>query len=171
LNDPNIIMRDIAFRAVQGVLRKTFESPFTLVADLLGGDTETLRHIAFAAGTADLTEHDRQNLSNLAQVLAKRQKLLMFIQPSYNAAADASAALQTTASQPPDGTQAPRNETDAPASADVLRALALRRAEAIKAVMVAAGIQPDRVYIDEPSTLTTLGKNGAVLTSLDLKVP
>jgi hypothetical protein len=171
LNDPNIIMRDIAFRAVQGVLRKTFESPFTLIANLLGGDTETLRHISFAAGTADLTEHDRQKLSNMAQVLAKRQKLLMFIQPSYNAAADASVALQATASQPPDGTQAPRNETDAPAGADVLRALALRRAEAIKAALVATGIQPDRVYIDEPSTLTTLGKNGAVLTSLDLKVP
>jgi len=147
LNDPNIIMRDVAFDAVQGVLRKTFESPFTLVANLLGGDSETLRHIGFAGGTADLTEHERQKLNNIAQVLAKRQKLLMFIQPSYNTAADSATGE------------------------DALRALALQRAEAIKAVLVTAGIQQERVYIDEPSSTGTLGKSGAVRTTLDLKVP
>jgi hypothetical protein len=147
LNDPNIIMRDIAFDAVQGVLRKTFESPFTLVANLLGGDSETLRHIGFAGGTADLTDHEQQKLHDIAAVLDKHRKLLMFIQPTYNTAVD-------PATNP-----------------DALRALALQRAEAIKAVLVTAGIQQDRVYIDEPGSVATLGKKGGVLTTLDLKAP
>ncbi len=55
--------------------------------------------------------------------------------------------------------------------ADALRALALQRAEAIKAVLVTAGIQQDRIYIDEPGAVPTLGKKGGVLTTLDLKAP
>lgn len=169
LNDPNVVMRDIAFKAVQGVLRKTIESPFTLVSSLFGGDEETLRHIGFTSGTADLTQHDQQKLSDIAQVLSQHKKLLMFIQPAYNAAADAPGGLQAAASRASGGTPPSEKGTDGAALA--LRALALRRAQAIKAALVAANIPPGRIYIDEPSSLTTLGKNGVVLTTLDLKVP
>ena len=153
LDDPDIVMRDVAFKAIQGALRKTLESPFRLVADLFGGDEETLRHIDFAAGAADLVQHDLHKLNGIAQVLSKHHRLLMYIQPAYNAAADVKGKPQTAAAAP------------------ALRALALRRAQAIKAVLVAADVPPDRIYIDEPTALTSLGKDGTVPTTLDLKAP
>ena len=156
LNDPSLTMRDIVFTALEGVLRSTLESPFNLVAGLLGSDADTLRHVGFAAGGKALSAHEQSKLQSIAQVLAQHEKLLVFIRPSYNPSVDA-------ASPPP--------ASGAPATADALRALALQRAEAIKTALKKAGIHDHRIFIDEPVVVNTLGKTGNVLTTLDLKAP
>jgi outer membrane protein OmpA-like peptidoglycan-associated protein len=164
LNKPDLTLRDIAFTALEGALRDVVESPFRLVASLLGSDADTLRHIGFTPGAADLSPHDQTKLQNIAQVLGRHQKMVISIQPAYNPDVDTPKPQQNPA---PAATAA----RDSTPGSDRLRALALQRAEAIREVLTKSGIHNRRIFIDEPSNLTSLGKGGTVLTTLDLKVP
>jgi outer membrane protein OmpA-like peptidoglycan-associated protein len=83
LNNPDLTIRDIVFKALEGALRNVLESPFQLLASLFGGNTEVLRHIGFAPGSAQLSEHDQQKLKKIAQLLSDHQKMLIFVHPTY----------------------------------------------------------------------------------------
>ena len=184
LNDPSLTMRDIVFKALGDVLRNALESPFSLVASLLGSDADTLRHIGFVPGTVDLSAHDLTKLQSIAQVLTQHQNMLVFILPSYNPGVDGVAPAgsatvaagstagtgQATAGTAADGRSAAPGAGSA-ASGTNLRALALQRAEAIKTALKKAGIKDHRIFIAEPDSLNTVGKLGTVLTTLDIKVP
>jgi hypothetical protein len=155
LNEPSVTLREIVFKALEGTLRSALEAPFRFVANLLGSDEETLRHISFGPGAAALSAHDQDKLKAIAQVLSSRQQLLLFIRPGFHPEADATGRQASAAS--PDSAK--------------LRALAMERAKAIKEVLVKSGIKNHRILIDEPASLTALGKSGGVPTTLDLKLP
>jgi len=161
LNRPDVTIRDIAFAAVENALRKTLESPFHLLASVLRRDTESLRHVGFAGGAAQLTGADQDKLRDMARLLARHQNMRVFIRPTYYESADAASVHPVKAGGDP-----PRG---APSVTARLRALGLRRGETIKAALVSSGVGPSRVYIDEPTSLSGIGSDGTVQTTLDLK--
>ncbi|MHB8817050.1 MAG: DUF748 domain-containing protein, partial [Steroidobacteraceae bacterium] len=154
LNDPDFVLSDVAVKALQDALRKTLESPFEFVAALLGRDSEQLRHIDFRAHTAALDAADEEKLRTIGHALADHQKLLVFVQPTYDRVADGFG---------------PQHAGAAAAHRD-LRSLALQRGEAIKKALVNAGVREHRILIDEPADLPEAGA-GTVRTSLELKAP
>jgi outer membrane protein OmpA-like peptidoglycan-associated protein len=169
LNDPDIVIRDVVFDALRGVLVRTLESPFTVLANLLGRDTETLRHIGFAGGTAVLTGAAREKLKEIAHALSDHPNLLLFIEPGYYRGADIGGS--PPGRSPPGGSPgASSSAAQSPPSA-ALRALAVRRAETIKAALVKSGTRSDHIYIDEPSSVPALAKDGTVTTTLEAKAP
>ncbi len=154
LNDPDLVLRDVVFQALAGALRDALDSPLHLVAGLMGTNDETLRHIAFAPGVARLSAQEQAKLLGMARALGKHHKLVLFIRPGYEPAADMSAAAGTRKEGP-----------------GAMRALALQRAEAIKSTLVGSGIRSRRIFIDEPTEMHDRGTDGSVLLTLDLKMP
>ncbi len=154
LNDPDFVLSDVAVKALQDALRKTLESPFELLANLLGRDSEQLRHIDFRAHMASLNAEDEEKLRNIGSALANHGRLLVFIRPTYDRLAD--------------GSGPPRAATAA--AHGNLRTLALQRGEAIKKALVQSGVSERRILIDEPEDLPQTSA-GMVRTGLELKAP
>ena len=153
LNDPNFVIRKVIYAAIRDTLRSAIEAPFHWIAELLGDVPETvLHHIDFAPGSAVLSAAERRKLHAIGAVLRVHPHLNVFVHPAYDAAADAAGGRSAAAGK------------------RALRALAVHRAEAVKAALVHAGVADRRVYIDEPKAIPLPGLV-AITNAIDIRGP
>ena len=152
LNDPNFVIRKVVYAAIRDTLRSAIEAPFHWIADLLGDTPETmLHHIDFAPGSAVLSAAERRKLHAIGTVLHAHPHLNVFVHPAYDAATDAAGGRLHAAMRK-----------------RALRALAVHRAEAVKAALVHAGVADRRVYIDEPKAISLPGP-AAIPNAIDIR--
>lgn len=136
LDDPEFDLRRLVLKASEGALRHVVEAPLGWVEALLGESPDRLSRMTFTAGSAGLQAADIALLDKLAGLLKEHPGLLLFIRGEYEEGTDG----------------------------QDLRALALRRAEAVKDLLLQAGIDDARLFIDEPQA-------GARRVVLDLHRP
>jgi hypothetical protein len=74
LDDPEFTVGRVILRALVNILEKVATSPFALLGSVVGGGEE-LKEIAFTAGSAVLTEQERDKLTKLAKALVERPAL------------------------------------------------------------------------------------------------
>lgn len=79
LDDPDFRVGGIVFRAFVNLLFKAVASPFTLIANIVGGGGEDLRFVTFDPGSAVLGESATVKLADLAEAFAQRPKLSLEI--------------------------------------------------------------------------------------------
>ncbi len=152
LNDPNFVIRKVVYAAIRDSLRSAIEAPFHWIADLLGDMPETvLHHIDFAPGSAALSATERRKLDAIGTVLRAHPHLNVFVHPAYDTAADAA-----------------ERRFHVVTGRRALRELAVHRAEAVKAVLVRAGVADRRVYIDEPKAISVTG-TAAIPSAIDIR--
>lgn len=83
LNDPQFSVGQVIWKAFTNILTKIVTSPFRALASLLGGG-EQLQTVAFDPGTAALSPPQLENLSRLAQALAKRPNLNLTLAGTFS---------------------------------------------------------------------------------------
>lgn len=74
LDDPEFTVGRVILRALVNILEKVAASPFALLGSVVGGGEE-LKEIAFTAGSAVLTNEERDKLTKLAKALVERPAL------------------------------------------------------------------------------------------------
>jgi hypothetical protein len=75
LNDPQFDIGSVISKATFDLLTNLITSPFRALAGLLGGENDTLDHIDFAPGRAELDPPEKEKILHLARALAMRPKL------------------------------------------------------------------------------------------------
>ncbi|NNM51320.1 MAG: DUF748 domain-containing protein [Pseudomonadales bacterium] len=159
LNDPNLDIRSVVVKALEGTLRHVLDSPLEFVAELWGEHSDTIKHVDFMAGSNLISDQEQAKLSALVHVLQQHVHLLLFIHAGFNSVLDAQ-VLNTGATA----------SGSLPAlSHDALRLLALHRAEAIKSQLMKAGIADHRIFIDEPQSVNAIS-GARIPTTLDIKL-
>lgn len=79
LNDPQFSLVPVFFKILGNLVVKAITSPFALLANALGGDTEQLSNVGFAPGTAQLDADAPDRLARVAQLLADKPQLTLTI--------------------------------------------------------------------------------------------
>ena len=79
MNSPDFEIRGLIFKALLNVMTKAISSPFSLLANLVGGNEESLNSVAFELGSASLTSQQKENLNTLATLLKQRPQLILDI--------------------------------------------------------------------------------------------
>lgn len=83
LDDPEFTIGRVILRALVNILEKVATSPFALLGSVVGGGDE-LKEIAFTAGSALLTDEERDKLTKLAKALAERPSLNLEVSATYD---------------------------------------------------------------------------------------
>ena len=94
MNDPDFAIGGLVLQAFVNVITKAAASPFSMLANLVGGDADKLNSLAFALGSAALTEAHIAQLNTLAEVLNKRPNLILEIRAIVDKEQDALALKQ-----------------------------------------------------------------------------
>jgi hypothetical protein len=79
LDDPEFKYGGIIFRAVMNLMAEAVTSPFALLGNLVGGDSEELNFIVFEFGRSELHPTEVRKLDRLAAALAERPALMLEI--------------------------------------------------------------------------------------------
>ena len=79
MNSPDFEIRGLIFKALLNVMTKAISSPFSLLANLAGGDEQSLNSVAFELGSASLTPQQKESLNTLAKLLKQRPQLILDI--------------------------------------------------------------------------------------------
>nr|WP_315429644.1 DUF748 domain-containing protein [uncultured Albidiferax sp.] len=79
LNDPQFRIGPVIWKILGNLIAKAITSPFSLLANALGGGAEELGEVPFAPGSAVLTPEARQGLDKVAKVLTDRPALKMTV--------------------------------------------------------------------------------------------
>lgn len=77
MNSPDFEIAGIVMKALVNVITKAVTSPFSLLANLVGGDEKSLSSIAFELGSANLNQIQKDNLKTLASLLIERPQLIL----------------------------------------------------------------------------------------------
>lgn len=92
VNDPEFSFGPAIRQALTEILKEIVTSPFTLLASIIGADTEAdpdeLARITFAPGSSELTPPQRERLDQLRTVLEKRPELAFNLPGPYAPDAD-----------------------------------------------------------------------------------
>jgi len=78
LNDPQFRLGPVIFKIIVNLIGKALTAPFSLLASALGGG-DAMSSVAFAPGSAALSESARQGLEKVAKALADRPALNLTI--------------------------------------------------------------------------------------------
>lgn len=79
LNDPQFDIGSVISQATFKLLGNLITSPFQALAGLLGGGDDTLDHIDFAPGSAELDPPEREKILHLARALEMRPQLALVV--------------------------------------------------------------------------------------------
>jgi len=77
MNSPDFEIGGIVMKALVNVITKAITSPFSLLANLAGGDEDALKSVSFALGSATLDAEQKANLKTLASLLIERPQLIL----------------------------------------------------------------------------------------------
>ena len=88
LNDPEFSYWGVVFQALGNIITKAAVSPFAALGGILGDDAESLSHIEFPIGGADLNEQEAGKLTKVAKALTERPGLRLEIAGSADSNLD-----------------------------------------------------------------------------------
>ncbi|WP_019614357.1 DUF748 domain-containing protein [Psychromonas ossibalaenae] len=94
MDDPDFAVGGLVMKAFINVLTKAVTSPFSMIANLVGGDPDKLNSVAFELGSAVLTKEQVTQLDTLAEVLNKRPQLILEIRAMVDEKQDGGALKQ-----------------------------------------------------------------------------
>ena len=94
MNSPDFAIGGILMKTFVNLITKAVTSPFSMVANLVGGDPDKLKSVDFAAGDATLSSSNKEQLTTLAEVLKDRPKLALEIRPYVDKQEDTLALQQ-----------------------------------------------------------------------------
>ena len=77
MNSPDFEIGGIVMKALVNVLTKAITAPFSLLANIVGGDEDSLNAVSFTLGSATLDNEQKQNLKTVAALLTKRPQLIL----------------------------------------------------------------------------------------------
>ncbi len=152
LNDPEFNMRKVVMAAIGSSLKHIVDSPITLLSHLLGESEDALHHVTFDPGSYKLTQETRDRISRMAKVLNEHQRLLVFVRASYDPVLDS-----------------PKGQQGVLLTPQMLRDLAIHRAESVKSAFMANGVHDHRIFIDEPGISSHRGTAASVVTSIEIQ--
>ncbi|WP_152446885.1 DUF748 domain-containing protein [Janthinobacterium sp. HH01] len=122
MNDPQFSYGSVVWKAIGNIMTKIVTSPFRALGNLFGVSGDKLESIDFDPGSDVVLPPEREKLKQVAQILAKKAQLKLYVPGQYSVEADGAA----------------------------LRAQALRRAVLARAeVKLAAGEQPGPLDIGQ----------------------
>jgi len=84
INSPDFEIGGIVMKALLNVITKAITSPFSLLANLAGGDEDALQSVSFALGSANLDSEQKTNLKTLAKLLIERPQLVLEIRANVD---------------------------------------------------------------------------------------
>lgn len=88
LDDPQFSYGQLIWKAFTNVLAKVVTSPFRALGAMLGINGDKLDKVAFDAGRTELQPPEREKLTQVAALLAKRPGLVLQVHGDYNPRAD-----------------------------------------------------------------------------------
>lgn len=95
LNNPEVKISGIVWKAFSNLLIKVVASPFKMLGGLFeNGDDSGLDNVSFAPGTSALTGNEQQKLDKLTQALRQKPALALSVSACYQPESDGP-ALQT----------------------------------------------------------------------------
>lgn len=94
VNSPSFSFGSIVFAALGNVVTKIVTSPFTLLANLIGGTDDELDIIGFNYGQNALGKKQRSKLNKLAKALKERPQLTLELRGSIDVAHDRQALAE-----------------------------------------------------------------------------
>ncbi|MBC8748443.1 MULTISPECIES: DUF748 domain-containing protein [Paraburkholderia] len=77
LSNPEFSIGGLIWHAVLSLLEKAVTAPFSLIAHAFGGNGEELGYVEFEAGSATLTDADKQKLDTIVKALADKPSIRM----------------------------------------------------------------------------------------------
>jgi len=77
LSNPEFSIGGLIWHAVLNLLEKAVTAPFSLIANAFGGSGEELGYVEFDAGSATLTDADKQKLDTIVKALADKPSIRM----------------------------------------------------------------------------------------------
>ncbi|RZF31489.1 DUF748 domain-containing protein [Paraburkholderia sp. UYCP14C] len=75
LSNPEFSIGGLIWHAVLNLLEKAVTAPFTLIAHAFGGNGEDLGYVEFAAGSATLTDADKEKLDTIVKALTDKPSI------------------------------------------------------------------------------------------------
>src|SRR5262249_17461295 len=93
LDDPQFRVGPLIWKAFVGLLTKIATAPFALLARL-GGSSEQINQVDFAAGAATLDAGGQERMTSLVQALKERPSLELEVPTGYSPDADGQALAQ-----------------------------------------------------------------------------
>jgi Domain of Unknown Function (DUF748) len=94
LDDPELRVRKVVWRAIENLLVKAATSPFALLGSMFGGGGEELGYQDFSPGSSTLSPEGLPKLATLGKALTARPGLNLGLEGNYDAAADSYALKQ-----------------------------------------------------------------------------
>jgi len=79
MNSPDFEIGGLVMKALLNIMTKAIASPFSLLANLAGGDEQALNSVSFELGSAVLNNQQKSNLKALASLLKERPQLILEI--------------------------------------------------------------------------------------------
>ncbi|NML31533.1 DUF748 domain-containing protein [Paraburkholderia antibiotica] len=77
LSSPEFSVGGLIWHAVLNLIEKAVTAPFSLIANAFGGNGQELGYVEFEAGSAQLTDTDRQKLDTIVKALADKPSIRM----------------------------------------------------------------------------------------------
>jgi hypothetical protein len=77
LSNPEFSIGGLIWHAVLNLLEKAVTAPFSLIAHAFGGNGEDLGYVEFAAGSATLSDADKQKLDTIVKALTDKPSIRM----------------------------------------------------------------------------------------------
>ena len=94
MDSPDFAIGGILMKTFVNLITKAVTSPFSMMANLVGGDPDKLKSMDFAPGDATLSSANIEQLTTLAEVLKSRPKLALEIRPYVDKQKDTQALQQ-----------------------------------------------------------------------------
>lgn len=99
VDDPEFRIGGVILKAVVNLITGIVTSPFRLLGNLVGADSEDLGQLEFEPGSASLTPPEREKLVKLAEALTLRPQLTLAIAGVYDPEADLAALKQQSVAE------------------------------------------------------------------------
>lgn len=145
VNDPNFHFGGVIFQAITQLITDVVFSPFKFIGKALGMDTSKLSAIDFTVGSSEMLASESEKASEFKKI-AEEKGFKIIIYPGFNQNADAKAIALNKL-----GNKATQDELESMIkNIDIasLKELAIERANAVKSMLLNAGINPDNVKIN-----------------------
>jgi len=91
MDDPEFKISGLVMKALVNVITKAATAPFSMLGNLVGGDSDTLSSVSFEAGKAELNTEQVENLATLSDALKKRPQLMLEIRSTVDQESDGNA--------------------------------------------------------------------------------
>lgn len=137
VNSPSFSLGNLIWTAVKNMIVNIAMAPFDFLSSLVSGG-EKLQFIQFEAGKSQLASDQNEKINQLSKILEERPELLIDLQGQYF-----KSDLVDLKQKSSGNIQDPAT----PADLEVLKALAIDRAQSIQKALIERSVNAERLYL------------------------